>query len=363
MVVGRRTSFIVVFIVLIGLFGAKVDAWGCAGHMITAEIAQQLLPTNVRRYFTDISAYQQMYYPRITSMTEASCWPDDMKSYTSQYSAWHYFDVCFLRANGTNMTCPVWTPAESGEMPTAVANARAQLAMGSNLTHAESAFWLTFLVHLVGDFHQPLHIATLFNPMFPKGDQGGNRFYIYVNNSRTNLHAFHDDLAWLLPRDGFPQRPLAEYPDDVSMIEGLSESLILLQKFAYPSQPNVTNTSVWIEEGFETGVNISYTLPNGQDLQFNQHFNLSDTYVTLQKFAYPSQPNVTNTSVWIEEGFETGVNISYTLPNGQDLQFNQHFNLSDTYVTRLRSMLQNKLALGGRRLARILMEIYDEVHA
>nr|ACI16055.1 single-strand-specific nuclease [Bodo saltans] len=306
----KSRAFIVVFIVLIGLLGTRVDAWGCAGHMITAEIAQQLLPTNVHRYFTDISAYQQMYYPRITSMTEASCWPDDMKSYTSQYSVWHYFDVCFLRANGTNMTCPVWTPAESGEMPTAVANARAQLAMGSNLTHAESAFWLTFLVHLVGDFHQPLHIATLFNPMFPDGDLAGNRFYIYVNNSRTNLHAFHDDLAWLLPRDGFPQRPLAEYPDDVSMIEGLSESLILLQKFAYPSQPNVTNTSVWIEEGFETGVNISYTLPNGQDLQFNQHFNLSDTY-----------------------------------------------------VTRLRSMLQNKLALGGRRLARILMEIYDEVHA
>nr|ACI16054.1 single-strand-specific nuclease [Bodo saltans] len=310
MVVEHRAPFIVVFIVLIGLLGTRVDAWGCAGHMITAEIAQQLLPTNVRRYFTDISAYQQMYYPRITSMTEASCWPDDMKSYTSQYSSWHFYNVCLLRANGTNLTCPVWTSVETGQMPTAVANARAQLAMGSNLTHAESAFWLAFLVHLVGDFHQPLHIATLFNPMFPKGDQGGNRFYIYVNNSRTNLHAFHDDLAWLLPRDGFPQRPLAEYPDDVSMIEGLSESLILLQKFAYPSQPNVTNTSVWIEEGFETGVNISYTLPNGQDLQFNQHFNLSDTY-----------------------------------------------------VTRLRSMLQNKLALGGRRLARILMEIYDEVHA
>jgi hypothetical protein len=306
----KRVPFIVPCIVLFGCIVATVDAWGCAGHMITAEIAQQLLPTHVRRYFTDISAYQQMYYPRITSMTEASCWPDDMKSYTNQYSVWHYYDVCLLRANGTNLTCPVLSASEMGEMPMAVANARAQLAMASNLTNAERAFWLTFLVHLVGDFHQPLHIATLYSPMFPQGDLAGNRFYIYVNNSKTNLHAFHDDLAWLLPRNGFPQRPLAAYPDDVSMIEGLSESLILLQKFSYPSQPNVTNTSVWVDEGFEAGSNISYTLPNGQDLQFNQHFNISDPY-----------------------------------------------------VTRLRSTLQNKLALGGRRLARILMEIYDEVHA
>lgn len=283
-----------------------VNAWNCAGHMITTEIALQLLPAPVRRYFTDISAYQQMYYPRITSLTEASCWPDDMKSYTKQYSAWHYYDQCLLRSNGTNLTCPMVSAV--GDLPIAVSTARAQLAMAVNLTNAERAFWLTFLVHLVGDFHQPLHVTTLFDPMFPDGDLGGNRFNIYVEGTKTNLHSFHDDLAWLLP-NGFPQRPLAEYPDDLSMIEGLSESLILLQKFAYPGQPNVTNTTVWLEEGFETGSNISYSLPNGEPLPFGDHFNITGTY-----------------------------------------------------VSRLRSMLQNKLALGGRRLANILLDIYYQIH-
>lgn len=48
-----------------------------------------------------------------------------------------------------------------------------------------------FLVHLVGDIHQPLHSVSLWNHQFPNGDQGGNRFIVSFQNM-TNLHAVWD---------------------------------------------------------------------------------------------------------------------------------------------------------------------------
>jgi hypothetical protein len=37
---------------------------------------------------------------------------------------------------------------------------------------------LSFLIHLIGDMHQPLHCASFFGPGYPKGDRGGNDFYV-----------------------------------------------------------------------------------------------------------------------------------------------------------------------------------------
>lgn len=39
----------------------------------------------------------------------------------------------------------------------------------------DKARQLRFLIHMVGDIHQPLHAATLYSNEFPRGDLGGNR--------------------------------------------------------------------------------------------------------------------------------------------------------------------------------------------
>ena len=45
---------------------------------------------------------------------------------------------------------------------------------------------LEFLVHFVGDVHQPLHVGWT-------ADRGGNSIEVYYYDSRTNLHAVWDD--------------------------------------------------------------------------------------------------------------------------------------------------------------------------
>lgn len=60
----------------------------------------------------------------------------------------------------------------------------------------ERAFMARFLLHLVGDIHQPLHNTNMFNGTFKTGDLGGNSVKIHTKtNYSTNLHAYLDAMA------------------------------------------------------------------------------------------------------------------------------------------------------------------------
>ena len=64
----------------------------------------------------------------------------------------------------------------------------------------EKSIMLRYLVHVVGDVHQPLHSAELFDDdRFPKGDMGGNLFLINYKEDIENLHKFWDSGADNLP--------------------------------------------------------------------------------------------------------------------------------------------------------------------
>src|SRR6185312_11917757 len=64
----------------------------------------------------------------------------------------------------------------------------------TNSTPGLKAVHLSYLIHLVGDVHQPLHCASLFNGAYPKGDRGGNDFYVRAGTEPIRLHAFWDEL-------------------------------------------------------------------------------------------------------------------------------------------------------------------------
>ena len=89
---------------------------------------------------------------------------------------------------------------------------QATTALKTNLNKitAERALFSRYLVHMVGDIHQPLHSVALFNRTFPKGDQGGNYLKIQMlNGTFVNFHAFWDSGAFLLQNDTYQfVRPL-----------------------------------------------------------------------------------------------------------------------------------------------------------
>ena len=65
-------------------------------------------------------------------------------------------------------------------------------------TQLEKSMALRFVTHIIGDIHQPLHAAALFDDkLFPNGDEGGNLFKIkYLPNEEIgNLHKLFDSGA------------------------------------------------------------------------------------------------------------------------------------------------------------------------
>lgn len=65
----------------------------------------------------------------------------------------------------------------------------------------ERAFMARYLLHLVGDVHQPLHSVNGFSLAHKTGDLGGNLIKIITtastNSTSLNLHAYMDSMAGL----------------------------------------------------------------------------------------------------------------------------------------------------------------------
>jgi hypothetical protein len=122
---------------------------------------------------------------------KASIWPDEIRRRHNQYDHphWHYVDYP-LR--------PTAFPLEPGPTPNddvlyGIAQSEKALSDGAS-SPEERAVYLSYLIHLVGDLHQPLHCASLFNDMYPGGDKGGNDFYVKPGSRGIKLHSLWDGL-------------------------------------------------------------------------------------------------------------------------------------------------------------------------
>jgi hypothetical protein len=108
---------------------------------------------------------------------------------------WHFVDVPFAQ-DGTSVKHKK-IPKPNAE--TEIAIFRAVLA--SNKSDALKSYDLSWLLHLVGDIHQPLHAITRFGHGQPNGDAGGNLVKICGwqcpvcdLKCKDELHAFWDGL-------------------------------------------------------------------------------------------------------------------------------------------------------------------------
>ena len=97
---------------------------------------------------------------------------------------WHFIDTPF----STDQTA---LPA----IPTPNAQERIALfrqVLASTSGDPLKSYDMVWLLHLVGDIHQPLHASTRVSSTDPEGDAGGNS--VKLDCSKCELHAFWDDL-------------------------------------------------------------------------------------------------------------------------------------------------------------------------
>lgn len=280
---------------LLLLLSSSAWAWNGAGHRLVACLAWNQLDTYTRSEVARV-LHEHPDYTRWIKRTdtadvdriafiEASTWPDDIRKDSRFYTAgvdaatpvltgfpdmerhqdWHYVNRPF------GVTRPKTTPeaAISGRLDQQLVTLAAILDSPNSLA-SEKAYALPWLIHLVGDAHQPLHASIRLDAdgrpdSLGKGVSVSNPF-----NSRrpsSTLHAFWDDLpgpSWLRG-------------------ERLNAACAVLAT-AYP-HPVPTSPERWIDESWQIAKDSAYppgteATPTISEAFYNQSRAIADQRVS-----------------------------------------------------------------------------------
>lgn len=150
-------------------------AWGQNGHRIIGTIAQDHISGKTRAEIEILLGEE--------SLAEASTFADEERSnpapfWQKEAGPWHYVTV----SAGKTYT-PATAPVE-GDAYTALGRFVATLR-NPNTTREDKQIALRFIIHIVGDLHQPLHAGN-------GNDRGGNDVKVRYAGETTNLHSVWD---------------------------------------------------------------------------------------------------------------------------------------------------------------------------
>ncbi|MCM3905787.1 MAG: S1/P1 nuclease [Pyrinomonadaceae bacterium] len=240
--------------------------WWDLGHMAVAYVAYQKLTQQKKdrvdvllRMNPDLENWLKLIPPGTSKADErmmifmiAATWPDrikndshykddgteggnvpDGKPTNSQnigyedlflHKYWHFVDVPFTQ-DGTKLP----------GIP--VPNAKTQInvfrsVLASNSSDALKSYDLSWLLHVVGDVHQPLHCIARHGKTQPHGDAGGNFVKLCAAPCKDVLHGFWDGLP------GESNNPV----DAIKVAKQLPK--------ANKNRASKLDTTVWIKESF-----------------------------------------------------------------------------------------------------------------
>jgi hypothetical protein len=153
-------------------------SWGVIGHRTSAEIAQQHLSKKAKKELRKLTGKETLAW--------WSNWPDFVKSDSTwnQASPWHYVDLPGHLEKEKFMEDLKKLPGKNlyTQIPAMIAEIK-----DKTLSIERRRTALYFLIHLVGDLHQPLHVGR-------EEDSGGNKIVVYWFEKKTNLHSLWDSM-------------------------------------------------------------------------------------------------------------------------------------------------------------------------
>ena len=168
-----RTTVLALSAIVAAVVPSSALAWGKTAHRVVAAIADTELSGLSRARVRQILGEGE-------SLDEAANWPDEMRADPAPFwqktaSPWHYVTL-----NGTSYD---HAPPEGDALEALGRFSRILRDRNSSLADKQLA--LRFIVHLVGDLHQPLHAGKCC-------DKGGNDVKVTWFGKPTNLHAVWD---------------------------------------------------------------------------------------------------------------------------------------------------------------------------
>lgn len=315
-----QLSKFVLGIVLLILLTNSAVAWDSVGHRLTAAVALEFIATETREELLNILAehprYQEDFLDQIPRyidvnnqvdfalwvLGQAAYWPDIARGLPARERTrynrptWHYTDGAWLRDSAMQQgnqyvgiepfagiegeaASAIRSESDAHNVVTAI-DYNTKILRDASLPTSDRAVALCWVLHLLGDIHQPMHTGSLYSAhSFSDGDLGGNRIPISINGENLNLHA-----AW----DG----ALRQF--------GVADSLpVIMQQITGFTAPRIAGVAsdwtAWMSESRQLLSSSVYTQAmlaaaqeaDGKRLdEIEQPIPLSDSYVSrMQQIA------------------------------------------------------------------------------
>lgn len=334
----RKLAGLIILVSLIAIMPVRAMAWGSEGHQITALIAYDLLTPRARNNVLAVLQGRKI--------TALAVWPDDLKragqgcvipgaigcnpNYRPETAQWHFVDIP-INESKYDPHGEYCRSSRYGDcIVPAIEDFRSILNRSTNRAFAANGDEqkrklhdaLSFVTHLLGDIHQPLHCAD-------NKDGGGNSVLVtwqnepqYTWDNIWNLHSVWDE--YIVDRNIKAMKPgqrtfrlyakslfneLSPAERDYAQLKSSSIEVGLDE-----------NVIVWAEGSLAVAKTSTYKLPTSTVKTSTRGFQKKDR-------------------------------------NGKPLDI---VVLDEKYFTDNMPVVEKQLRLGGIRLARILNEIYDK---
>lgn len=246
----------------------RAAAWDPTGHRTVAKIAWDHMTPLARARAVDLLLHGPslagLASLRPTTGTDAerdralflnaATWGDLIRDRNQVWFAynrpsWHYADFYWDVVDGRPHDIPGTAPdsVNAGER---IVDFRAALA-NPDVPDTAKAVDLAWLLHLVGDIHQPLHCSsrvTAQSPL-PRGDMGGNAFTL---DDHHRLHGYWDEIL----DEGIAREPGEDSIAYATRLASHIEGLHSLASLANPAAR--TDVAGWEHDGLQLAQTVVY---------------------------------------------------------------------------------------------------------
>lgn len=175
----RRFVVAAVCLILMSAIAAPAAAWGRLGHRLVAALAwDELTPA------TRVAVAELLVGESDPTLPGIAVWADDLRANDPDLgrrsSKWHYVNIAEHDCDyDAAIAC------RGGDCVVEAIRDQTAILADRSRPRAERAQALKFVVHFVGDVHQPMHAGYAH-------DKGGNDFQVNLDGRGSNLHSLWD---------------------------------------------------------------------------------------------------------------------------------------------------------------------------
>lgn len=299
----KKLLLILTVILFVSTHNAK--AWFDEGHMIIASIAWDELSDDEKQKANFLIKILSDADPDYSDFIRAATWMDGLKG-----KGLHFFDGYHFKNQYYVVYSPDVMPLYEDYNVAWAINQSLSTLKGYKPSEFSMAMSFRFLIHTVGDIHQPLHNTSRVSKETPEGDRGGNSYpidsipygtYNGKPSYLTELHQLWDSgvLAFkpINAADSDFEKEKGGIDKDKMKIVEYIKNLNETDANNIEKRINtITDPVEWSKESYQLGIEYSYQgiseKPSDYYIQQGQNVCMQQVYIAGKRLAILLKENL-----------------------------------------------------------------------